>query len=139
MSRRLIMNEQDKFEVRYQEIVDAHTGATITLGSHAGSGNKWMRIAVSDLLVGAHDSKTKTSTITFGPDGQALKILPHVQAPTGYYESEPAESGSPRVLKIKEEMHHLDEVEASLRKPTNEDVGYDEDKKFDKSTKHGKK
>jgi hypothetical protein len=136
------MNEQDKFEVRYQEIVDAHTGATITLGSHAGSGHRYMRIAVSDLLVGAHDSKTKTSTITFGPDGQALKILPHVQAPTGYHGStavEPTEPDSPRAVKIKEEMHHLDEVEASLRKPTNEDAGYDEDKKFDKSTKHGKK
>jgi len=137
------MNAEDKLEVRYQEIVDAHTGATITLGSHAGSGHRYMRIAVPDLLVGAHDSKTKTSTITFGPDGQALKILPHVQAPTGYHESEPppetAEPDSPRAVKIKEEMHHLDEVEASLRKPTSEAVGYDEDEKFDKSTKRAKK
>jgi len=79
------MNAEDKFEVRYQEIVDAHTGATITLGSHAGSGHRYMRIAVPDLLVGSHDSKTKTSTITFGPDGQALKILPHIQSPTGFH------------------------------------------------------
>jgi len=116
------MNAEDKFEVRYQEIVDAHTGATITLGGHAGSGHRYMRIAVPDLLVGAHDSKTRTSTITFGPDGQALKILPHVQAPTGYHESAA-----------------VDEVEASLRKPTNEDAGYAEEVKVDKSTKHGKK
>ena len=113
------MNAEDKFEVRYQEIVDAHTGATITLGSHAGSGHRYMRIAVPDLLVGAHDSKTRTSTITFGPDGQTLKILPHVQASTWYHES--------------------DEVEASLRKPTDEDSGYDEAEKVDKYAKRAKK
>ena len=116
------MNEQDKFECQHQEIHDDNTGVTITFGTHAGSGNKWLRIAVPDLLVGAHDSKTRTSTITFGPDGQALKILPHVQAPTGYHESAA-----------------VDEVEASLRKPTNEDAGYAEEVKVDKSTKHGKK
>ena len=133
------MNAEDKFEVRYQEIVDAHTGATITLGSHAGSGHRYMRISVPDLLVGAHDSKTRTSTITFGSDGQALKILPHVQAPTGYHESAAVKPDSSIAAKIKEGIRHLDEMEASLRKPTNEAVGYDEDEKVDKSAKRGKK
>lgn len=88
------MNDQDKFECRHQEIHDDNTNATITFGAHAGSGPAapggqprkglcWMRIAVpyADPFDPQKPGETKTSTITFGPDGQALKILPHVQAP----------------------------------------------------------
>ena len=92
------MNEEDKFEARHQEIHDENTGVTVTFGTHASAdalpagqspgqaggrqGLRWMRIAVP---YGNPDNpteagETKTSTITFGPDGQALKILPHVQS-----------------------------------------------------------
>jgi len=127
------MNEQDKFECQHQEIHDDNTGVTITFGTHAGSGNKWLRIAVPDLLVGAHDSKTKTSTITFGPDGQALKIHPHGQASTGYHAPAEGSWGD------SDPQRSTVEVEASLRKPTNEAVGYAEDEKVDKSAKRAKK
>lgn len=68
---------------------------------HPRKGLRWMRIAVPNgspddptIAYGkggwrAATGETKTSTITFGPDGQALKILPHVQASTGYHESAP--------------------------------------------------
>ncbi len=81
------MNAEDKFEARHQEIHDENTGVTLTLGTHVTTapdrdprqGLRWMRIAVP---YGTPDGgvETKTSTITFGPDGQALKILPHVVA-----------------------------------------------------------
>jgi len=70
------MKDEDKFEAAHQEIADAHTGATITFGTHAGSGHRWCRIAVP---YGTPDGgvETRTSTVTFGPDGHALKIQPH--------------------------------------------------------------
>ncbi len=71
------MKDEDKFEAAHQEIADAHTGATITFGTHTGSGHRWVRIAVP---YGTPDGgvETRTSTVTFGPDGHALKIQPHL-------------------------------------------------------------
>ncbi len=77
------MKDEDKFEAAHQEIADAHTGATITFGTHAGSGHRWLRVAVPHEEVDPSDPVgkplvvTKTSTVTFGPDGHALKIQPH--------------------------------------------------------------
>lgn len=56
------------FWCKYQDIYDANTNVTVTFGMYVGSGNRWMRITVD----------TKTTTVTFGPDGQAFKVLPHL-------------------------------------------------------------
>jgi hypothetical protein len=86
MARRAKMKGEDKFEAAHQEITDAHTGATLTFGTHAGSGHRWARIAVPYSLLDPGDPmgdpvvETRTSTITFGPDGHALKIQPHLAA-----------------------------------------------------------
>ncbi len=134
------MDDANKFEARHQEIHDENTGVTITLGTHAGSGHHWMRIAVP---YGTPDDRvaTKTSTVTFGPDGQALKILPHVAVGTASMQAGPDGSTStpestdvesPRAHEIKEELHHLDEIEHDLSV-------HHETVKVDKSHKHGKK
>ena len=80
------MNAEDRFECRHQEIHDDNTGVTATFGTHAGGGHRWLRLAVMEppsagWLSGAGDHnppKTRTSTVTFGPDGQVLKITPHI-------------------------------------------------------------
>jgi hypothetical protein len=146
------MNEEDKFEARFQEIHDDNTGATITLGRHAGmaggteggeirKGLRWLRIAVLHDKPGQTGRETKTSTITFGPDGQVLKILPHVEPLTGFHPtpgdgSAGVEGESPEAAKIKEELHHLDEVEASLHTDHAEHL---EKEKVDKHARHVKK
>jgi hypothetical protein len=73
----------DDFKCRAQEIHDPNTGVTVTFGRHNENGRPWMRLASLMVEQGkaAAGDTTKTTTVIFDMNGDAVSLTPHKPAP----------------------------------------------------------